>query len=125
MYNLIAGYAFLNLSPHRNSYHNHVLTLLFLELHMENVDSAAGNNEKLRRVLENLEEIRDKLVEVNTLTGGLARYNAMKEEIKEKGWSAICSKYHPDINVGDPAAHELFAMYRFVHDTLDREQRSL
>ena len=92
---------------------------------MDISDGAANNCEKLKKALKNLEDIRDRLIEVNKLTGSLARYEAMKEEIRKTGWSGICAKYHPDINVGEPAAHELFAMYRFVYDTMERDKRSL
>jgi hypothetical protein len=99
------------------------LTLFQGEHQMDISDGAARNSEKLKKVLKNLEDIRDKLIEVNTLNGSLARYEAMKQEIQENGWPGVCAKYHPDINIGEPAAHELFAMYRFVYDTMNRDQQ--
>jgi hypothetical protein len=36
------------------------------------------------------------------------------------GWSGICAKYHPDINIHDPAAVPLFDLYKFVKDTMDK-----
>jgi len=86
------------------------------------MDNAASDNEKLGRILQSLEDIKDKLTEVNKMTGALAQYESMKQELKGIGWSGVCAKYHPDINVGDPAAYELFAMYRFVYDTMNKEQ---
>jgi hypothetical protein len=90
---------------------------------MDNLDNGLNNNEKLVNILKDLEDVRDKLVEVNKMTGALAQYESMKQEILVIGWNGVCSKYHPDINIGDPAAHELFAMYRFVYDALSRDQR--
>lgn len=88
-----------------------------------NTENTASDNEKLGSILQSLEDIKDKLTEVNKMTGALAQYESMKQEIKSIGWSGVCAKYHPDINVGDPAAYELFAMYRFVYDTINREQQ--
>lgn len=79
------------------------------------------DEELLEKVLKNLEEIRDKLVYVNTLNGNLARYKSIKREIRETGWDGICQKYHPDINTGDPAAYELFRFYKYVYDTMDKD----
>ncbi len=76
--------------------------------------------EQAGNILTNLEDIRDKLTLANARLGYLERYNAMKREITEQGWSAVCAKYHPDINIGDSAAHELFQMYKFVYETMDR-----
>lgn len=88
---------------------------------MDTPENAANNNEKLKMILKDLEEVREKLKEVNNLTGALARFESMKQEIKSIGWSGICAKYHPDINISDPAAHELFAMYRFIYDAMERD----
>ena len=90
---------------------------------MDNKDNASSDNEKLGRILESLEDIKGKLIEVNKMTGALAQYESMKQEIKNIGWSGVCAKYHPDINMGDPAAYELFAMYRFVYDNIDRDRK--
>ena len=78
------------------------------------------DKELLGKILEDLEEIRDKLVYANTINGNLARYKSIKKEIEETGWDGICLKYHPDINIGDPAAYELYRFYKFVYDTMDR-----
>lgn len=78
------------------------------------------DRQQAENIIKSLEDIRDKLVKANTISGALARYNAMKQEIMQHGWSFICSKYHPDINIGDPAAHEIFQMYKYVYETMNR-----
>jgi hypothetical protein len=81
-----------------------------------------GKNEELfEKILKDLEEIRDKLIYVNTLNGNLERYRSMKREIQENGWDGICRKYHPDFNTSDPAAYELFRFYKYVYDTMDSD----
>ncbi|HEX9060777.1 MAG TPA: hypothetical protein VF941_11415, partial [Clostridia bacterium] len=50
--------------------------------------------------------------------GTLERARQMREEIKELKWSGICQKYHPDINVDDPAKFELFKFYKYLYDTM-------
>ncbi len=77
-------------------------------------------NEQADNILKSLEDVRDKLTLANERLGYLERYNAAKREIREQGWSAVCAKYHPDVNVNDPAAHELFQFYKFVYETMDR-----
>ncbi len=78
-------------------------------------------NKELSGALQNLQEARDRLVRINTQNGSLGRYNAMKQEILELGWDTICAKYHPDINMDDPAAFELFSFYQFVYQTIRDE----
>lgn len=73
---------------------------------------------RLSSILLELEKTRDLLISMNTKNGNLARYSAIKQEIKELGWSGICSKYHPDVNIDDPAAHELFQLYKYVYSTM-------
>lgn len=75
---------------------------------------------RLKSALNSLEDIRVKLARVNEQLGYMARFNAMKREIEELGWDGICSRYHPDINIEDPAAYELFQFYRFVYDNMNR-----
>lgn len=86
---------------------------------MDSIDK--DHESQLDRVLKDLENIRDKLIEVNTMNGNIARFRLIKEEIKQMGWPAVCAKYHPDININDPAAYELFQLYRFVYSTMERE----
>jgi len=79
-----------------------------------------SKEEQLQSILHDLEHIRDMLTEVNAQFGYLSRFRAIKEEIEDTGWSGICAKYHPDINVDDPAAMELFELYRYVYDTMQQ-----
>jgi hypothetical protein len=76
--------------------------------------------EQTAYILKRLEDIRDTLKSANERFGYLARFSAMKTEIKQIGWSGICAKYHPEVNIGDPAAYELFLLYKFVYDNMDR-----
>jgi hypothetical protein len=85
-----------------------------LELGLRSISQQTGY------ILKRLEGIRDTLAKANESTGYLARFNAIKEEIKAIGWSGVCAKYHPDDNTDDPAAYELFALYRFAYDSMDR-----
>lgn len=71
-------------------------------------------------ILKRLEDIRATLSRANESIGYLGRFSAMKEEIRNIGWSGVCAKYHPDVNIGDPAAYELFQLYRFAYDNMDR-----
>ncbi len=84
-------------------------------------DKEKQDAELLKKLLDNLDEIREKLVYANNINGNLAKYKSIKKEIQEIGWDGICMKYHPDINIGDPAAYELFRFYKFVYDTMDRK----
>ena len=77
--------------------------------------------QQLESIIIDLEHIRDMLTEVNEQLGCLQRYRAMRDEITEIGWGGILNKYHPDINVDDPAAPELFALYRFVYEEMQKE----
>jgi len=88
---------------------------------MNEQNQPLSKEDQLQSILNDLEHIRDMLTEVNAQLGYLSRYRAIREEIKEEGWGGICAKYHPDINVKDPAAIELFELYKYVYDTMQRE----
>ncbi len=75
---------------------------------------------RLKRAINTLEDVRKKLERVNEQLGYMARVRAMKREIENLGWDGVCARYHPDINVGDPAAYELFQFYKFVYENKDR-----
>lgn len=77
-------------------------------------------NEQTGDILRRLGDIRDTLAKANENIGYLSRFNAMREEINKIGWSGICAKYHPDVNMGDPAAYELFQLYKFTYDNMER-----
>ena len=88
---------------------------------MNEENAPISKEQQLASILQHLEHIRDMLTEVNTQFGYLSRYRAMREEIEEAGWGGICAKYHPDINIDEPAAIELFELYRYVYDTMQGE----
>jgi hypothetical protein len=62
--------------------------------------------------------IRDKLVQANRESGLLDKVYSTKQEIIELGWNGIVDKYHPDTNIDEVASKELFAMYKFVYETM-------
>jgi len=72
----------------------------------------------VRAILRNFNSIREKLLEINAKSGNTASFRAMRDEINSIGWSGIVRKYHPDVNVDDPAAMPLFELYRFVYGTM-------
>ncbi len=74
----------------------------------------------VKEILRNFSRIRDKLLEINAKSGNTASFRAMREEIESVGWGGILLKYHPDINVDDPAAMALFELYRFVYSTMKK-----
>ncbi len=83
-------------------------------------DETLRMREGMNEALTKLMEIRDKLEEINRITGAMARFEAMKKEILEIGWNGILSKYHPDVNIDDPAAFALFEMYRFAYEAIQQ-----
>jgi hypothetical protein len=74
----------------------------------------------VRDILRNFNRIREKLLEINAKKGSTASFRAMREEIESVGWNGILAKYHPDVNVDDPAALALFELYRFVYGTMKK-----
>lgn len=88
---------------------------------MNEDNSVNSQIEQLNLIMAKLEHVKQQLIAINTHNGNMARYHAMKDEIMALGWSGICEKYHPDINLDDPAAAELFALYKFIYDTMERD----
>lgn len=76
---------------------------------------------KLNKALEKLKDIHTALARVNECSGALARYISIRNEIIEMGWPAVQQKYHPDFNVDDPAALEMYRFVRFVHESMDKD----
>lgn len=62
--------------------------------------------------------LKEELISINKKTGALERVLKMREEILNIGWQYIVNNYHPDVNTSDPAANELFKMYRFVYNDM-------
>ncbi len=82
-------------------------------------------NEELNLMLEKLTKLRDQLVKLNEKTGALDRAKGMREEILKVGWKGIMEKYHPDVNTEDPAANELFKMYKFVYEDMKKKMMDM
>ncbi|HOV26231.1 MAG TPA: hypothetical protein PK566_07730 [Pseudobacteroides sp.] len=78
-------------------------------------------NEELNLMLEKLTKLRDQLIKLNEKTGALERARSMREEILKVGWKGIMEKYHPDVNTQDPAANELFKMYKYVYEDMKKK----
>jgi hypothetical protein len=83
-------------------------------------DNPGAYNGDSNVLLNRLKQVRADLTEMNTLNGNLFRVHAIKREISSEGWEGICKKYHPDANTEDPAAFELFRLYRFVYENMER-----
>jgi len=78
-------------------------------------------NEELNLMLEKLTKLRDQLIKLNEKTGALERARSMREEILKVGWKGIMEKYHLDVNTQDPAANELFKMYKYVYEDMKKK----
>ena len=74
------------------------------------------DNNQLEEIYNRLNDALENLKKINEDMGATARAEAMKLEIKKLGWSQIVVKYHPDMNYKDPAAKELFAMYKYLFE---------
>lgn len=68
----------------------------------------------LSHITKELNKIKDRLIELGEKNGTNARVRDMKAEITSIGWVGILEKYHPENNLEDPAAHELFQMYKYI-----------
>lgn len=75
----------------------------------------------VRDILRNFNRIREKLLEIKAKSGDMPSFRAMQDEIISVGWGGIIQKYHPDINVDEPAAMALFELYRFVYNTMKKK----
>jgi len=86
---------------------------------MENEWESRG--ESIKKIYKGLKDIHELLIKANRINGSLERYTAVKNEIEQHGWAAICAKYHPDVNLDDPAAFELFEFYRYVYSRIENK----
>ncbi|MFZ5986949.1 MAG: hypothetical protein ACOYWZ_07480 [Bacillota bacterium] len=80
----------------------------------------SNENDHLSNMLDKLLKIKQQLTSINEKSGTLQRVHKMRDEILDIGWNGIVEKYHPDVNVEDPAANELFKMYKFVYEDMKR-----
>ena len=83
------------------------------------MDMPEHESRALEDMLEQLEDICDKLKQVNEAMGYAARVCEMKQEILQVGWDGILARYHPDVNIDDPGAGPLFELYRFVYNSME------
>lgn len=74
-----------------------------------------GENYNLQKILRQLEELQIKLNKIKDISGAGDRIEKMKSEIHSYGWNGIIKKYHPDINLDEPEAMDLFLMYKAVY----------
>jgi adenosine deaminase len=75
-------------------------------------------NDILDNIINELQKIEKNLEKTLEITGTTKRVNSMKKEIKELSWNGIYSKYHPEVNIDDPARNELFDMYKYVYELM-------
>ncbi len=75
-------------------------------------------SEPIAEIMERLCDIRDELKRVSRTLGYAVRMETMRREILQYGWGGILAKYHPDVNVDDPAAYPLFELYRLVYGSM-------
>jgi|LSQX01.3.fsa_nt_gb hypothetical protein len=81
----------------------------------------SNKEDNLDVMLKELMKLKKELTSINKRTGALEKVLKMREEILKLGWKQIVENYHPDINTSDPAANELFKMYRFVYDDMQKK----
>lgn len=80
----------------------------------------SSKDEYLDIILNKLSMVKQELVSINEKSGALQRVQQMRDEILSMGWQGIVDKYHPDVNIDDPASKELFRMYKFVYEDMKK-----
>lgn len=48
----------------------------------------------------------------------IKKLNEIQSEILLIGWNGIIAKYHPDVNIDDPDAAQVFQLYKTVHENM-------
>jgi hypothetical protein len=86
----------------------------------EMTHSISKFNIELNEALKKAHKVYESLKIAMEVTGTNARIKKMKEEILLLGWDKVVEKYHPDVNIHDKAANELFEMYKYVNDNIER-----
>lgn len=46
------------------------------------------------------------------------KLNDIQQEILTIGWNGIIEKYHPDVNLDDPEAVNVFKLYKHVYENM-------
>lgn len=80
-----------------------------------------GKEDQLQIMLNELTRLKNELNSINKKTGAIERAIKMREEILNFGWQHVVKNYHPDVNISDPAANELFRMYKYIYDDMKRK----
>lgn len=80
-----------------------------------------NNQDKLQEMYEKALFIRDKIVTINEQNGTIERVQKMQKEILMIGWDGIQKKYHPDANLEEKAAPELFKMYKYIYENMKQK----
>ena len=70
---------------------------------------------------DQLQEALAKITKVNDILGYAERSNSIRKLIKEHGWDVICKTFHPDNNINDPAAYEMFELCKYLHEDMKRK----
>jgi len=102
-------------------YHNNERGVIMK--HIEEYIEILKKNKKLRDIIDELKGISETVKKTNDLLGYTERADDIRKEINENGWANICKKYHPDNNISDPAALPLFELYKFIYDSMNKNNK--
>ncbi|TYQ16659.1 UNVERIFIED_CONTAM: hypothetical protein Cloal_3226 [Acetivibrio alkalicellulosi] len=81
----------------------------------------SNKDNSLDSMMGELLRIKNEIINLSKKTGTFERVTKIKEEILENGWQNILQKYHPDINIDDPASNELFQLYKYVYTDMKKK----
>ena len=48
------------------------------------------------------------------------KFNEIQEEILRLGWNNVLRNYHPDVNIDNPKAFEVFQLYREIYESMKK-----
>jgi hypothetical protein len=71
-------------------------------------------------MLRRLKDVSETLEYYSKINNVQEKINMLKQEIHTLGWLGICQKYHPDINMNDPAGFNRFKLYKRVYDIMKK-----
>ncbi|MDQ2084903.1 hypothetical protein RBH29_00435 [Herbivorax sp. ANBcel31] len=77
----------------------------------------------INSIMGELTKCSNELSDLSKKTGTSTKVDKIREEISEFGWKHILQKYHPDVNIDDPAANELFQLYKCVYDDIKKNDK--
>jgi shikimate kinase len=58
------------------------------------------------------------MMDDNTKRKIISKLNEVQEEILIIGWDGIMQKYHPDANLDDPEASNIFKLYKHIYQSM-------